>query len=212
MIFAVAPSATQKALAEQEKVKLILTTIGKEAFVFFVNSKNPVDNLTSQQIKDIYSGKITNWKVVSGHNQVIRTFQRNEDSGSQTTFLQFMQDTPVMTAPKEDVVVGMGGIIEQTADYKNYSNAIGFSFRFLTQTMVANQDIKLLSIDGVYPSIETIQSNKYPLTTSFFAVTLEDNNAENVRKLLNWILSSQGQYLIRKTGYIPIQGSLESSQ
>lgn len=211
MIFVVAPSATQKALAEQEKVKLVLTPIGKEAFVFFVNSKNPVNNLTSQQIKDIYSGKITNWKVLGGYNQSIRAFQRNEDSGSQTTFLQFMGETPIMKAPREDVVVGMGRIIDQTADYKNYSNAIGFSFRFFTQVMVANQDIKLLSIDGVYPSIETIQSNKYPLTTPFFAVTLEDNKAENVKCLLDWVLSSQGQYLIEKTGYIPIQDSFNSN-
>lgn len=204
IIFVLAPSASQKAEAEKANVKLVLTPIGKEAFVFFVNAKNPVNNLTSQQIKDIYSDKITNWQEVGGNNQTIKAFQRNENSGSQTTFLQFMQGTTIVTPPKEDVLVGMGGIIEQTANYKNYSNSIGFSFLFFTQSMIGNQDIKLLSIDGIYPSIETVQTNQYPLTTPFFAVTLADNDEPNVKVLLNWILSPQGQYLIKKTGYVPI--------
>lgn len=63
---------------------LKLTPIGREAFVFFVNKRNPVDSLTVEQIKDIYSGTVTNWKEVGGKKASIRAFQREENSGSQT--------------------------------------------------------------------------------------------------------------------------------
>ena len=109
-----------------------------------------------------------------------------------------------MNPPEEDVIAGMGGIISQTANYANYSNAIGFSFRFYANEMVNNNDIKLLQVNSVYPDIESISNNTYPLSSQFYAISLVDNNKENVLKLLDWITSVQGQYLVEKTGYCPV--------
>ncbi len=64
-----------------------------------VNAKNPVDALSQQQIKDIYSGKITNWKQVGGSDEPIVAYQRNTDSGSQNYMIDFMGETPLMDAP-----------------------------------------------------------------------------------------------------------------
>lgn len=205
IIFVVSPSEEQKQDAEKLGVKMKFTPIGQDAFVFFVNAKNPVNDLTSEQIQSIYGGKITNWRDVGGNNQSIRAFQRNSGSGSQSAFLAFMSEHPVMNPPTEDVVCGMGTIIEQTANYANYANSIGFSFRYFSQTMIANNDIKLLSIDGVYPSTKTIASGEYPLSASFYAVTLEDNDNPDVNRLIEWILSPQGQKIVEKTGYIPVK-------
>lgn len=204
IIFVAAPSEGQRALAEDNQVEMKFTPIGKEAFVFFVNAKNPVDGLNSWAIREIYSGKIINWKQVGGKNQSIHAFQRNEGSGSQTALIGFMKGVPIMTPIKDEMATGMGGIVESTADYANYSGAIGFSFRYFTQTLSANDEIKLLKVDGVYPSQETIRSGDYPLTSEFYAVTLADNPEPNVQKLLDWILSPQGQYLIEQTGYVGI--------
>ena len=127
MAIAAYPSEEQLELAAENNINLKLTPIGREAFVFFVNSENSVDNLTTEQLKGIYSGKITNWKDVGGKNKKIKAFQRNQNSGSQSALIRFMDGTSLMKAPTEDVIDAMTGIIDRVADYRNYKNAIGFS-------------------------------------------------------------------------------------
>jgi phosphate transport system substrate-binding protein len=202
MIFALAPSEAQINRAANRGIELKLTPIGKEAFVFFVNSKNKVEELTLEEIKGVYAGQITNWSEVGGSHDSIRAFQRPADSGSQTTLELLMGDTPIMDPPAENMVSLMGGIIEETADYKNYKNAIGYSFRFFSQEMVHNQSIRLLAIDGVHPTKESIRSGEYPLTSEFYVVTAGSDNP-NIEPFIEWIQSEQGQRIIEETGYVP---------
>ena len=141
--------------------------------------------------------------------QSIRVFQRPENSGSQTMLEKIMGNIPIMEPRREDISEGMGRIINQVAVYKNFSNSIGYSFLFYSTEMVKNDRIKLLSIDGIYPSRETIQDGSYPFSNSFYAIYVDtaDKN-ENIEAFIEWILSDQGQYLIEKTGYTPIKANL----
>lgn len=204
IIFVAGPSDEQKQFAAENNVELIYTPIGKEAFVFFVNAKNPVDGMTSEQIRRIYSGKITKWSElgVKGMGK-IKAFQRDQGSGSQTMLERFMKSENLMEPPSEPADDGMFGIINKTADYKNYKNAIGYSFRFYATEMVKNSQIKLLKVDGVEPNKENIENVTYPLVSEFYAVTRTDAS-ENTKKLLDWICSEQGIEIIEKTGYTPI--------
>lgn len=205
VIFVAGPSARQLEEAEQKGVELKLTPIGREAFVFFVNAENPVKGITTEQIQNIYSGKITNWDEVGGNKEKIRPFQRPEGSGSQTMLQKVMNGKTLMSPPLKDVVSGMGGIIEQTADYRNYKNALGFSFLYFATEMVQNGNIRLLEVDGVAPNRNTISSGEYPLAAEFYAVTRNDDHPNpNVDQLIEWILSPQGQELVEKTGYTSI--------
>ncbi|SHG22434.1 PstS family phosphate ABC transporter substrate-binding protein [Ornithinibacillus halophilus] len=204
IIFALGPSERQLADAKRKGVELTMTPIGKEAFVFFVNSKNPIEDVKLDEIKGIYSGKIRNWKEIGGNDEEIQAFQRPDDSGSQTALEQLMGDTPIMDAPTEDIVTGMGGIIEETSDYRNYKNSIGYSFRFFSMEMVENNAIRHLAIDGVYPDKDTIRTEEYPITYEFYAVTAGSDNP-NIEPFLDWILSSEGQELVEKSGYVPVQ-------
>lgn len=201
IIFVAGPSEKQETDAKENNVELVYTPIGKEAFVFFVNAKNPVDNMELDQIKKIYSGKITNWKElgIKGYGK-IRAFQRDSGSGSQTALEKLMQGENLIIPPEENVIDGMGGIINRTADYKNYKNALGYSFRFYSSEMVSNNQIKLLKINGVFPDIENIENGSYPICSQFYAVTRADAS-ENTKRLLDWIKSPQGRYIIEKTGY-----------
>ena len=122
--------------------------IGKEAFVFFVNSKNSLDNLSVDEVVKIYSGKITNYKEVGGKNAKILAFQRDKNSGSQTMLEKIMAGKKLMQAPATNVVGDMVGIVKSVGTYKNYKNALGFSFFYFTKEMVKNSDIKLLKING----------------------------------------------------------------
>lgn len=204
LIFAAAPSEPQKAAARRNGLELKLTPIGREAFVFFVNADNPVQGLTTEQLLDIYSGEITKWSEVGGEKKDIRAFQRPEGSGSQTMLQRIMDGRELTQAPGEDVVGGMGGIIHRTADYRNHKNALGFSFLYYATEMVRNGDIRLLEIDGSMPNRMSIANGEYPLASEFYIVTAGSDNP-NVDKLIEWVLSAQGQELIEKTGYTPLQ-------
>ena len=212
MIFAAAPSQAQLEAAEHAGMELHMTPIGSEAFVFFVNSKNPITGLTVEQVRGIYTGAITNWSQVGGRRQSIRPFQRAENSGSQSALQRLMGDLPLIEPEEEDRVAGMGGIIREVASYRNYRNAIGFSFRYYATEMVRNGDIRLLALDGVEPTKETIRDSTYPISSYFYAVTAapigkpapEERN-ETMAAFLNWILSPQGQTLVEETGYVGLR-------
>lgn len=200
IFFGAKPSAAQRKMAEEAGKELVLTPIGKEAFVFFVSEDNPIDGLTSQQIKDIYSGKITNWISVGGSLSEILAFQRPENSGSQTMMQYFMGDTPLKEPLEVEFELSMYGVVNEVANYRNGANSIGYSFRYYSSiTDVGN--IKLLAVDGVYPDENGISSGAYPLTTELYAITLKDNENPYIAPFLEWIKGEQGQKLIADTGY-----------
>lgn len=203
LIFVAGPSDQQLQRAQAKGIELTLTPIGKEAFVFFVNSKNEITSLSLDQIKGIYSDEITNWSEVGGKNNEIRAFQRPQDSGSQTALQRLMGDTPLMEAPSEDIATGMGGIINEVSQYKNYKNAIGYTFRYYSNEMVRSKEIKLLEINGVAPTKETIRSNAYPIASEFYIVTAGQPTG-NVKQLIDWVLSDEGQALVEKAGYVSL--------
>lgn len=200
--FGAEPSKEQQEMAKKEGKELVMKPIGKEAFVFFVNPNNKVNSLTVAEIKGIYSGKFRNWSELEGNNKRIIAFQRPENSGSQTLLEKIMGDTPIMKPLKEDVPEGMGGIIEQVADYRNYNNSIGFSFRFFVTGMKENPHIKLLAINGIEPSPKNIASGKYPFTASLYAITVKDNPKRAIQPFLEWMQGPQGQEIVEKIGYI----------
>lgn len=209
MIFVASASKAQAEAAKAMGVELNFTPIGREAFVFFVNSRNPLENITVEEIQGIYSGRITEWSQlgVKGLGN-IRPFQRDEGSGSQTALQGLMGDIPIIEPIMDDRVDGMGGIIERTADYKNYKNAIGYSFRFYSTEMVGNDQIKLLSINGVAPTRENIINGTYPIAGDFYAVTTQ-NSDPRCAEFIEWILSPEGQELIEKTGYVGVSGETQ---
>lgn len=198
------PSREQIAFAEENGTTYAYTQIGYEAFVFFVHKDNPIESLTLEQIKGIYSGKITNWQEVGGHDEKIVPFQRNEGSGSQSMFLRLMGDTPVLEPDTKTQIGGMGEVIEEVADYKNKSTSIGFSFRYYVEGMIKNPDIKMIAVNGVAPTKENIKNGTYAIIAPVYAVTYEGNPKKSVGQLIEWILSEEGQYIINETGYVGI--------
>ena len=204
IFFGAYPSEEQIEYATKNGTEFEYTEIGKEAFVFFVHKDNPLENLTTEQIQDIYSGKVTNWKEIGGVDEDIVAFQRNQGSGSQSMLIRFMDGKEIMDAPSEQVNDLMSGIVDVVSKYKNKSSSIGFSFRYYLEGIIKNPDIKMISIDGIAPTVENIKNGTYPITTPLYAVTYKDNPNENVKRLIDWVLSEEGQEIIEKTGYVGI--------
>ena len=204
IFFGAYPSEEQIAEAKSHGTEFVYTPIGYDAFVFFVHKDNPIDNLTTEQVQGIYSGEITNWSEVGGKDEKIAAYQRNEGSGSQSMLIRFMDGKEIMEAPTEMVDDLMVGIVERVSDYRSKPGSIGFSFRYYLEGIIKNPDIKLLSIDGIAPTVENIKNGSYPITASLYAVTYEGNDNENIDKFIEWVLSDEGQYLIEKTGYVGV--------
>lgn len=121
-----------------------------DAFVFVVNEDNPVDSITVEQARDIYSGKITNWKELGGEDRPITALQRNEGAGSQTLMEKLvMQGTPMMEAPTEYIVTTMGQLMEAVKSFDGSPGAIGYSVYYYAEEMKMAQGLKLLKLDGV---------------------------------------------------------------
>lgn len=204
MIFVAQPSTAQLADAKKQGVTLKLTPIAKEAFVFFTNRDNKVNSLTVNQIQQIYQKKVTNWHKVGGSRQAIIPYQRPADSGSQTTMEKKVMQGKKLTRPlRAEMAEGMGGILSDVASYQNKKGAIGYSFRYYATGMNANDQIKLLAINGVEPTVNNIQSERYPFTVSVYAVTNE-HPTPNTQKLLQTLQGSWGQELVQKVGYVPL--------
>jgi phosphate transport system substrate-binding protein len=206
------PSENELKYAKDKGVELEVTPVVKEGFVFYVNSNNPVNNLSLAQIKKIYSGKIANWNEVGGNAGSIRPFQRPANSGSQTGMLSLvMKDTKLMTPLKEDLVETMESIINLVADYDNGENAIGYSYYYYATTIFETIDekisnkIKLLAIDGVKPTIETIKSGEYSLNTAYYIVTRKNDISSDAQKLVDAMLSEKGQKVAEEAGYVGVK-------
>ncbi len=198
-----APEYVQQELADAG-TQLEKKAIGRDALVFIVNEDNPVKSLTQEQLREIYAGHITNWNELGGADSEIIAFQRSEDSGSQTLFKKLLiGDNELMTAPTELAPTDMGALIDSVAVYNNSANAIGFSVYYYVDQMYSQPGLRLLAVDGVMPSNDTISDGSYPLCNEFYAVIRTQEAADSpARQVYDWLSTDEGLACIEKSGYV----------
>ena len=187
IVFCAKPNEEQLKYAGEKGAELEMVPIGREAFVFIVNKENPVDGLTTEQVRDIFSGDITVWSEVGGEPLPIEALSRDAGSGSQTTMDKFM-----------------AGREQKARSWGAFGRSIGYSFRYYVDNMADSGGAKKLSLDGVYPDKEHIADGTYPLASTFYAVYRKDNENPNISVLMDWILSDEGQSVVEKAGYVPL--------
>ena len=181
-----------------------MRAIGLDALVFIVNEDNPVNSLTSDQIRGIYSGEIANWSKVGGEDMEIVAFQRPELSGSQTLMLNLMMKGKLMMTPAtETISEGMADIIQDISSFDNSANAIGYSVYYYAKNMYTQPGLKFIAVDDVLPSNETINSREYGFTNPFYGVIPLDPKPQ-AEAILDWLLTKEGQQLLSDCGYVPI--------
>jgi len=205
IIFATLPSAAELGVAQSKGVSLIIEPVCYDSFVFITHIDNPVENLTKEQIRDIYSGKITNWSEVGGNNGEITAFQRNPGSGSQTAMEEMvMNGEKMMDAPSGWRIMAMGMLVEFVAEYQNNSNSIGYTYKYYIDRLYKNPNIKIIKVDGVEPSDDNVKNNSYPFTAPYNGVIRSQDINSAGGKFLDWMLSEEGQKVIAQAGYVPL--------
>jgi phosphate transport system substrate-binding protein len=160
----------------------------------YLNPDNPVSNLTLAQLKDIYTGKITNWKDVGGKDARIVLYSRENNSG---TYVYF-KDNVLKGADYSPSCQNLPGTAAVVNAVSKDVNGIGYGGE------AYSKGIKISNVNGYYPSKENIASGKYPITRYLYMYTRTKPTGE-VKKFIDWILSSEGQAIVSEVGYFPIK-------
>ena len=168
--------------------------IAKDGLVLIVNPDNPVDNLRLDQIRDIYSGIITDWSQVGGVEARINLIAREEGSGTRSAFIDLVMREGEEITPKAIVQDSNGSVMQLVA---GDPNAIGF-----ISLGLVNDNIKALDIDGIEATAENIMNNSYTLARPFLFVT-KDEPTGLTKDFIDFILSSDGQEILSSEGLIP---------
>lgn len=199
------PSEEELEYAKEKNIELEVIPIAKEGLVFFVNKNNSVDNLSLDEIGDIYSGEINNWREVNGKNARIKVFQKTDNSGFQSEILSLvMKEKELLNKVKENSYENAEEILKNIANEDDGENSIGYSYYHSTVLFnKENEGVKVLTINGVEPNNETIKNGEYPITTEYCAI-LRKNEPEdsNASKIVREIESNRGQKIIEAAGYI----------
>lgn len=170
--------------------------IAKDGLSIYVNPSNIVNDLSTEQIKDIFSGKIKNWKELGGKDTTILVVLRNPNSGTYLFFKEhildneeYIQDGLTLPSTRE--------IVEFISRNENAIGYGGVGYR---------ESIIQIRVNGIFPSEENIRNDSYPITRYLhFFVTKSPSGA--VKKFIDWTLSPKGQYVIRQSGFIPLWDS-----
>lgn len=175
LLLAAEPAQSIYEEKEQAGFEWEMEPFATDALVFVVNQDNPVDSVTADQLRQIYTGEITNWSQLGGDDVPITPFQRNAEAGSQTLMLKLvMGDTPMLEPPTEQIILTMEGLVDAVRGYDNDTGAIGYTVYYYANDMNMAQGLKLLAVDGVTPSADTIRSGEYPFLNPYYVVMAAD--------------------------------------
>lgn len=184
-------------LKEEEKASLQETVIAYDGIVVVTHPSNHVKNLTIAQVKDIFTGKITNWKEVGGDDMEIVVVSREDGSGSRDAFQEIVGYSSGELVRNSIIASGNGNIKTTVATNKH---AVGFiSFEYI------DESINTVNINGVEATAENVLRQKYSLSRPFLFVHKEENLTDEGKKFIHFILSSEGQKIVRETGAIPVK-------
>lgn len=214
IIASVYPASDILQMAADAGVELELTPIAYDAMVFFTNAENPVDGLTSQQIRDIYvSDAYESWTQLGGTDAKLAPYCRNDDSGSHAQMERhFLGTNPIHPDIYKESSNSMSDILTDVIGVpheKPGSFGLGYSIYYYYHNMDVIYGtlhlLKLLAIDGVAPTDETIASGEYPLSNNTYLVVRKDAPADApARKLAEFMLTETGQLCVAQAGFGPL--------
>ncbi|MBE7011912.1 MAG: hypothetical protein E7415_04480 [Ruminococcaceae bacterium] len=217
MLFAsVYPASDILALAKEKGVELELIPIAYDAMIFFTNADNPIKGLTKEQISKIYvNNTYENWSQLGGEDSLLYPYCRNNDSGSHAQMERhFLNGNQIHEKiQNETTSVTMANVLTdvmdaKTDDPKGYG--LGYSIYYYFNNMDPFYDtkteLKLLEIDGVYPTDETIADGSYPLSNNTYIVLRADEEENSpARKMAKFMLTQKGQECVKEAGYGPLK-------
>ncbi|MCC7205913.1 MAG: PstS family phosphate ABC transporter substrate-binding protein [Anaerolineae bacterium] len=208
------PSESEREAATGARLSLDVRPVALDGLVFIVHPENPVESLTLDQIRDIYTGRTTNWRKLGVRMppdaEAITAYHREPDSGSRELMDKLVMVEAPMIKADELMMFTMNGLIEAVAFDPS---GIGYSvYYYVTHVSPLARwsaylpwSVKLVAVDGVAPSPETFRDGAYPLTEPVYIVTRGDQAADSTTLLLrDWLLTAEGQRVVELSGYVGV--------
>lgn len=167
--------------------------IATDGIAVIINSQNPVNNLTIEQLRQIYAGEITNWKEVGGNDEAITVVTREEGSGTRGAFMELIG---IEMLSSLTITQGSTGAVMTTVT--SDANSIGYASY---GSVKDNTDLKIISIDGAACNEENIYAGKYKISRPFLMVT-KDEPTGLAKDFIDFILSDEGQQIVEENNYM----------
>lgn len=178
-------------LPEEAKV-LQTVVVARDGVVMVVHPQNTISNITTDQIRDVYNGKVKNWKELGGADKPITVVSREAGSG---TRLSFEKVVGGITLTREAIVQDSSGTIRETVTHD--PNALGYLSHGLL-----NEKVKVLTVDGYNCTVPEISTGKYRLVRPVYLMTKGEPTGA-VKGFMDYVLSAEGQNLIKEKGLLP---------
>ncbi len=209
VVFALLPTEEEQKYMNEKGVDLKARCYAYDALMILGNSQNPVENLSSDQLRDIYRRKITNWKEVGGPDAEISIFVRDSQSGSQRMFESLVwegqNDAPnFQDGTYNDMEVDEMGEIINLVEWDE--NAIGFSFlTFVDEEFSSSKNLKSFAIDGISPTKENIANESYPfISTAWMLMRADARLYSPAQWLFDWFVGENAEkFITEHTSSIP---------
>ncbi|MBR5236420.1 MAG: substrate-binding domain-containing protein [Clostridia bacterium] len=212
MLFAsVYPASDILKMAKEKGVELELIPIAYDAMIFFTNKDNPASGLTKEQISNVYiNDAYDNWSEVGGSDALMYPYCRNNDSGSHAQMEKhFLNGNEIHPEVQKETSYTMSNVLTDVMAAKT-ENPVGFGLGYSIYYYYHNMDmfydvhnnLKLLAIDGVMPTDETIVDGSYPLSNNTYVVLRKDTPADGpARRMAEFMLTEAGQVCVEIAGY-----------
>lgn len=185
----------EEAKAKAKNVNPVAHIIAYDAVVPIVHPSNKVKSLTLDQLSQIYQGNIRNWQEVGGDNLPIVVVSRDSSSGTFETWGHIVMKGARVT-PRALMQASNGAVIQAVAKNKYAIGYVGMGY--------LNQMVKPLAVDGISASVETVRAKKYPVSRPLYMYT-NGKPKDEVASFIDFILSKEGQKLVKELGFVPVK-------
>ncbi len=196
-------ASISRELTKEEKKYTNNIEVGRDALAIVVNKQNSINNLSLNDLKNIFSGKIKNWKELGGENKVIQLVNLRKEAGSYT----YIKDKIMCLDNKCEEISSNAIILTANSDVKRSVEIIPGAIAYVSYGFLDDR-IKILSIDSIPLNKHNIENSKYPLVRNLYYVKLKENSSESVDKFFKAVLSEKYQKLLLREGFIPSSETL----
>ncbi len=193
--------------AKAKGIEPVQHVVALDAIAVVVHPSNPVDELTIDQLSDIFTGKITNWREVGGEDRPIVILSRESNSGTHVYFLEHVvrkgqKDNDALFSPDTLLMPSSEGI---SAEIRQNPNAIGYDgLGYVTPDQKTIAVARTAGQPYVQPTVETVKDGSYPIARELYMYT-DGQPTGAIKDYLDWILSPEGQAIVRELGFVPLE-------
>jgi phosphate transport system substrate-binding protein len=182
-----------RTLTPEETLKFTPILVARDGLAIVVNRKNPVADISLEKLRALFSGRITNWKEIGGHDGPVRPITREEGSGTRESFVKLVMGKERIS--RRALTQESNGAVKELV--KGDAAAVGYMSLGLV-----GDELSVLSVEGATPTAENVFAGRYTLARPLLFVTKQAGASPAAQRFIDYVLSPEGQTLLEKEGLV----------